>query len=239
MIKDESNEEFPNENNELNIQTGKQMSQEEAMIPTETKDNHEEIKLFNPSKTAQNYEAYSEVEEGMIEEYPRERPDLKIKRIKNNWYKHLNKNLNKILKQAKIPMVFKKIPQCVVQDVSIKENHIMLNLTLREMLTKNFELLHKKGKALKKNKSNYDHNKSVFNYLEAKNKVKIYNKLNLGKILNMKMKEIYKEYLASDEFQKSIQKLISEKKQNAYIHYYIQTAKNFIEYYELKAKKFI
>ena len=167
---------------------------------------------------------------------PRDRHDLKRKRIKSNWYKHLIGNLNKKLKLAKIPRVFQKLPQCTVTNVSIEENHIMLNLTLREMLTKNFDYLHKKGKALKKNKSNYEHNMSVLNYLEDKNKMKIYNELNLGKILNMKMKEIYNEYLASDEFQKSIKNLINEKKQYAFIHYYIQIAKNFIEYYELKHK---
>ena len=50
----------------------------------------------------------------------------------------------------------------------------------------------------------------------------------------MKMEEILKEYLLSKEFQDSIEKLKNKKQPYAFIHHYIKTTKNFIEYYESK-----
>ena len=50
----------------------------------------------------------------------------------------------------------------------------------------------------------------------------------------MKMKDIYKEYLASDEFQKSIEELIAEGKYYEYIHNYIEVAKNVLRFYNIE-----
>ena len=59
----------------------------------------------------------------------------------------------------------------------------------------------------------------------------IYNSLDLENILNMKMKDIYKEYLSSDEFQKSIQKLRKRGYGFEYIQKYYQVAHKVIDYY--------
>ena len=56
-------------------------------------------------------------------------------------------------------------------------------------------------------------------------------KTNIDKILNMKMKDIYKEYLDSDEFQQSIEKLRRKRKNYDYIHDYLIIAKNVLKYY--------
>ena len=49
------------------------------------------------------------------------------------------------------------------------------------------------------------------------------------------MKDLYNEYLASDEFQKSIEELRDEGNYFEYIKNYISAAKNFNKYYEVEA----
>ena len=145
-------------------------------------------------------------------------------------------NLNKKLRDANLYKKFKKLPQYEISNVSIKENKKMLCMTLREMLTTTFDYLPHKKEDLIKSKKGVEHNKQILNFLESEKNKEIYDQLNLETILNMKMEEIFQEYLLSKEFQDSIKKLKNKKQPYAFIHYYIKTSKNFIEYYESKPK---
>ena len=167
---------------------------------------------------------------------PEKRPDLKRKILKSNMCKFLIINLNKKVKNANLSKKFKKLPQYETSNVSIKENKKMLSMALREMLIMTFDSLPHKKEDLIKNKKGVEHNKQILNFLESEKNKEIYDKLNLETILNKKMEEILKEYLLSKEFQDSIKKLKNKKQPYAFIHYYIKTSKNFIEYYQSKPK---
>ena len=165
------------------------------------------------------------------------REDLMRKKMKTNCLSHLIKNMNKIIKSENIPRQFKKIPQCEAINVAIQENFKILNFTFKELLSyKAYEKISFKNKKDKdkeiereiereKAKETCEHNEQVLKVLEVTGKT------NIDKILNMKMKDIYKEYLDSDEFQQSIEKLRRKGKNYDYIHDYLIIAKNVLKYY--------
>ena len=150
------------------------------------------------------------------------------------------KNLN--LKKKIRGNQFKKIPQCEAINVAIQENFKILNFTFKELLSyKAYEKISlkkikDKDKEIEreiereKAKEACKHNEQVLKVLEVAGKT------NIDKILNMKMKDIYKEYLDSDEFQQdefqqSIEKLRRKGKNYDYIHDYLIIAKNVLKYY--------
>lgn len=167
------------------------------------------------------------------------RNDHKLKRIKSNYCHHLIKCVNKKLKLNNIHHQFKKIPQCQVIDVAKRENKKVLNFTLKEfLLYKAFEKIsHKKLKErdkeiereIKREKAKrlWKENGQVLDIL------KVIKNENVEEILNIKMKDIYKEYLSSYEFQKSIEELKAEEKNYDYIHDYLILAKNVLKYYKV------
>ena len=97
-------------------------------------------------------------------------------------------------------------------------------MTLRELILD--ESFKKSNNKKDKDSSNWDNNKKILDYLDStKDCAEIKN------ILEMKLKDIYNEYLKSDEFQKSIQELIQDGRYYDYIRNYIEVAKNFVDYY--------
>ena len=169
----------------------------------------------------------------------KERDDNKRKRIKSNFCKYLIIALNEILKLVDPYFYFENISQYEVTDVSIKENKKIWNFTLKEFLSyKVFENIpHTKLKNKKKeikreiererNKKEWEHNIKILNLLEEKG-----NKI-IDEILKEKMKDIYKQYLVSEVFQKSIEELRGEGKYYDFIHDYLTLAKNLLKYYEV------
>lgn len=176
----------------------------------------------------------------------KKRFDLMRKRIKSDCCSHIINNLNEKLNSVNIFQQFNYLPQCEIINVAKKENKKILNYTLKEMiLYKAFDTIttkkvkhkdkEKKRKTERdKNIESWEKNKSLLEFLEDKKNEDIYKQLNLEYILNMKMKDIYKEYLASDEFQKSIEELIAEGKYYEYIHNYIEVAKNVLRFYNIE-----
>ena len=170
----------------------------------------------------------------------KKRDDLKRKRIKSDLCNHIITYLNQRLKSEIIFHQFKNIAQCEVIDVTKTENNKIFKFTLKELLSyKAFEnipytKLKNKKKEIKREierervKKDWEYNKDILKCLECeKNKI-------IDNILNKKMKDIYKEYLASDEFQQSIEELKGEGKYYDYIHDYLIIAKNFLKYYEIE-----
>ena len=100
----------------------------------------------------------------------------------------------------------------MVSNMAKDYNKKVMEMTLKEMLLdKSFELFSKKKE---KDEKIWEKNKNVINYIE--------NKLDkdLIKILNMKMKDLYLEYLNSDEFANSIKELKEEGKYFDYTKFF-------------------
>ena len=90
----------------------------------------------------------------------------------------------------------------------------------------------KDNTSIKECKTNFDLTLEDFMEKYCVNKEK-FNKLNINKMIyNKKIKELYKEYLDSQQFEESIMKLKEEGELFDYIHQYINIANNIINYFE-------
>lgn len=205
-------------------------TQEEPTIIIEGKEN---VNVFNPWAKKYNYiELYSKPCIFKTYSGPRKRgdmPDNMRKKINTDFYQNLTKFINSKLKDPEAQqknLKFSNFPQCIVANVTKELNKKIMNMALKELILddsfKNFNQLKERDI------TNYENNKAVINYLENK-----YCKdVNYNIIMKMKMKDIYNEYLKSDEFQKSIEELKeSGKFYFEYIKNYIEVAKNVVDYY--------
>ena len=190
-----------------------------------------DFKLFN--KWSSNYNTFEKYSKKCIYELnsgPRKRvdmPDIKRKKIYTNIYRNIFKNLNKKISESlgeKFGLKFCNLSQCIIANVAKSDNKKRMKMTLRELILD--ESFKKSNNKKDKDSSNWDNNKKILDYLDStKDCAEIKN------ILEMKLKDIYNEYLKSDEFQKSIQELIQDGRYYDYIRNYIEVAKNFVDYY--------
>ena len=158
------------------------------------------------------------------------RDDNIRKKIKTHMSRVIILNFNE--KLTPINIKFFPFSQCEVTNVAIKENKKILNMTLKEMiLNRPFDYINEKEGKKEKDIKKWEINKKNLEHLEDIKSKYIYKALDLENILNMKMKDIYKEYLSSDEFQKSIEELREEGYYFEYIQKYIQVAHKVIDYY--------
>jgi hypothetical protein len=200
--------------------------------PTYIIPGEQNVNVFNPWAKKYNYiELYSKPCKFKTYSGPRKRgdmPDNMRKKINTDFYQNLTKFINSKLKDPEAQqknLKFSNFPQCIVANVTKELNKKIMNMALKELILddsfKNFNQLKERDI------TNYENNKAVINYLENK-----YCKdVNYNIIMKMKMKDIYNEYLKSDEFQKSIQELIQDGRYYDYIRNYIEVAKNFVDYY--------
>ena len=175
--------------------------------------------------------------------------DDKRKKIKSNFYKQIRIELNNRLKEQKIKMLF-NWPQIMVTDITKLNNKNILNMTLGELLSKGDSAC-KSSKSEKKDKKPEDKKpliplwKSLREYLfkiqiektlqnnqEIINILKKNEELSIYKFLNMKMENIYKEYIQSDKFENSIKKLINKGHYFDYVKNYIDIANNLVDFYK-------
>ena len=171
--------------------------------------------------------------------HERNRSDHKRKRIKSDFCSHVIKILNKKLKSINTFLRFEKFPQWEIVNVAKGENKKFFNFTLKEMLfyktfennphiklkNKNREIINETER--ERNKKEWEHNNNILKFLEMEGNKEI------NDVLNKKLKDIYKEYLISDEFQQSLEELRIKGKYHDYIHEYFITAKTFLNYYEV------
>ena len=176
--------------------------------------------------------------------------DIMRKRIKSNLYKEVKIILNSHLRSKKIKeiSILKKLfdwPQSIITNVTKKENKCNLRKTLEQMLsngglepynkskkitnpTEKFLIVEKLESKTKNGISNLnilENNKIIINILRNNN-------INcFDKTFNMTMEEIYKDYLKSDRFEKSIEELIKEGNNYEYIQNYINAAGDILRYY--------
>ena len=132
--------------------------------------------------------------------------DMIRKKILGKFLKEILLRFQKLYPEEndKIKKLF-KFDKKYKENISIREYKKIFNYTLEEFLGENC----------------YDKYKENFNEL----------KLNTS-IFSRKMKDLYKEYLDSQQFEESIMKLKEEGELFDYIHQYINIANNIINYYE-------
>ena len=145
-------------------------------------------------------------------------------RIKRTFFNYiLLTKLNENLKRIGSNKYFQKFPQHLVSDIDRKRNKEIFGLTLRKFI-ENEEL---NCNEKKNNLGNYNHNLDVL----KDNKVKA--SLEFQKIIDKTIKQLYEEYINSDEFKiKEISRLKYVKKENdEYIKTYKEVSKKLLEFF--------
>lgn len=158
----------------------------------------------------------------------KENADNIRKKIKSRFLKYLRNIINERLKAAGSKKFFKYLPQKFICNVSKEKNKAVLNLSLKEILLKNFceeNIVNKNNPELK----NYYHNLEVLEYLEQNNEIS--EKSNFKNFKNMKYFQMFNEYLKSKEFEKEIASLKKEKENDKYIKNYIIKASDLMEFF--------
>ena len=158
----------------------------------------------------------------------KENADNIRKKVKLRFLKHLRNIVNERLREAGATKIFKFLPQRFTSDITKKKNKAILNLSFKEIFSKNFF----EGYPLNENNGdllNYYHNISVLEYLE-KNK-EISEKSNFNIFKDMKFYQIFNEYLKSREFEMEIASLKEEKENDKYIKNYIIKARDLIDFF--------
>ena len=150
----------------------------------------------------------------------KENKDNIRKKIKRGFLNKLCENLKGKLRIIGSNEYFTKFPQFFASDVHSNRNKIILDMTLQEIF-ENSELYIYEDK---NGYANYKHNFKVVK--------KIKNNDIFKKILGKTFKELYEEYLDSDEFNiDEINRLKKSKMENEYIRRYKDIAKDLINFF--------
>ena len=156
----------------------------------------------------------------------KENSDNIRKKIKSRFLKVLKNTINQKLKLAGSKELFKFLPQVFISNISRDKNRDVLDLTFKEIFSKNF---FEDEKANESDIKKYKHNLTVLEYLE--NNKEIAEKSNYNVFKNIKFYQIFNEYLRSEEFEKEVTTLKLQKENDRYIRKYIIKAGSFIEFY--------
>ena len=183
----------------------------------------------NNSKTSSNRIFNSEIHHNK----PRKRKmmiDNITKKVKSDFLRSLVRYLNEKLRPLNVK--FSHFSYYIVTNITKLENKKNLNMTLKEMLLyKPFENLNISEGLNQREILNWKNNKDILDDLEKNKNTDVYNQINLDDTLNNKMKDLYYEYLASKYFKESIETLNAHGNEYEYIQKYIQTAKNFVDFF--------
>ena len=155
----------------------------------------------------------------------KEEKDLIRVKIKRAFLNNFLKNkLNKELKSIGSKKYFEKFPKHFSSDPHKKRNKEIINMTLGEIFEKKELYIYENEKGL----FNFWQNLKIVQSEEIKKNEKFQN------ILNKTFRELYEEYLNSDEF-KIIEKNRLEEKNldDDYIKRYIELSENLIEFFSL------
>ena len=145
------------------------------------------------------------------------------KKIKRGFFNNaLINKLNDKLKSIRSNKYFMKFPQNFVKDICQKRNKEIINLTLKEIFEK--EELYKQEN--EKGLDNYLHNLRVIQSEEIKENEEF------KKILGKTFRELYEEYINSDEFKiGEIGRLKEHKMEDDYIKKYIYLSRELIDFF--------
>ena len=132
--------------------------------------------------------------------------------------------INAILKNAGCKNIFEKFQQDVIYYLVKKYNKNVLDMSLEDIFTKK-ELYNEY------NLEKYNHNLKLINKIKSDEFIDIRESTQIDRILNMRYYDLFKEYLASNEFIEEINRLKSNNKKfdNFYIEQYIYYNYHFID----------
>jgi hypothetical protein len=192
-----------------------------------TVDKIEEHIAFIPAKFKKYYEKYKNdfIFKVMKEKKSRkEDPDEIRKKIKSRFFKSLKICINKELDRKGINKKFEYLPQSFISNISKGETKTMLDKTLKQIIL-DISYSNKVDEKL-------ENNLNLLKYLEEEEISKDNGKINkIHKIFHTQIKDLFNEYLKSEEFELSIIKLKEEGNYFDYIKSYINEADNFINFF--------
>ncbi len=144
------------------------------------------------------------------------------KKIKRGFFNNaLVKKLNDKLKSIGSKKYLERFPQNLSSDVNQKRNKEKLEMTLQEIFEKKELYIHENEKGL----SNYMHNLKVLQSEEIKKNEEF------KEIMSKTFRELFEEYINSDEFKIEEINRIKKKNDDEYIKRYIFLAKHLIEFF--------
>ena len=154
------------------------------------------------------------------------------KKIKARFHKSIKNIINENLRKAGSKKLFTFLPQFFINSISREKNRYILNMSLREILQKNFvnNIDEKKYKNKKLDLEKYEKNLSVLKYLD--NNPEISRNSGFDIISKMKYCDLLNEYFKSEEFERAIFRLKKENEDENYIKEYIIKAKNYVKFFE-------
>ena len=155
----------------------------------------------------------------------KDRDDNMRKKIKTRFCKILKNTVNKLLSLVGSKRIFDNLPQEFIINISKELNKGWLDLTFKELYSKNFcKDKINDNPSLKK----YKDNQSVLQYLDEEKEISKNSKYDIFK--DMKYYQIFNEYLRSEEFEKDILQL-KENYDNKYIKNYIRLAFDLLDFF--------
>ncbi len=172
------------------------------------------------------------------------KPDDIRKKIKARFHKSIKNIINDNLRKAGSKMLFTYLPQVFISSITKEKNRNVLNLSLRELLQKDFvsEAENKRYKNRNVDIAKYNRNKKVLEYLDENPEISQNSGFDI--ISNMKYAELLDEYFKSEEFERAICKLREENEDEEYIKEYILKSKSYLNFFmdipfKVKSNKFI
>jgi hypothetical protein len=190
----------------------------------------EDFLAFNPAKSREYYDKYKSSLVFNVWKDKRTRkemPDEIRKKIKSRFFKDLRKFINKLFIENEIEKKLEFLPQDFISNISKPENKSMLDKTLEQIILENSD-------DSSENYNNEDKNKNnliLLDFLKEKENQNKYKIRKIYNIFNTKIRELFNEYLKSDEFEQSIIRLKEEGNYSEYIKDYIIKAEEFVNYF--------
>ena len=190
----------------------------------------EDFLAFNPAKSREYYDKYKSSLVFNVwkdKKTRKEMPDEIRKKIKSRFFKDLRKFINKLFIENEIEKKLEFLPQDFISNISKPENKSMLDKTLEQIILENSD-------DNSENDNNEDKNKNnliLLDFLKEKENQNKYKIRKIYNIFNTKIRELFNEYLKSDEFEQSIIRLKEEGNYSEYIKDYIIKAEEFVNYF--------
>ena len=155
------------------------------------------------------------------------KPDNIRKKIKIKFFKALRHCINNKLKEENKNLKLEYLPQNFVSNATKKVNKPMLNKTLEEIIIEN--KVNNSEKEETKNK--YHKNLNLLAYLKQLDNLNKKEIKDIYKIFNISIKDLFNEYLKSNEFKDHINEIKTKEKNEEYVKMYTNHAGKFVEYY--------
>ena len=221
------------ENEEVQIKTHKETKKEKEVAIKKEIFDIKKIEFHIAFIPGKNMEYYKKYKNNLIfntwkdETQRKEAPDEIRKKIKSRFFKSLKMMINQEFIEKKINKKMEYLPQNFISNITKGENKLMLDKTLKEIIIYSIADISDTDKK----KEKYEKNIDLLKYLDEE---KAKNNKNINKIYNIfqtKIKDLFNEYLKSEEFEQSIIQLKKEGNYFEYIKAYINVADNFINFF--------